>query len=227
MRSSLSAPADTRMMGIVHDALRRDLTRASDALSGERVPGEAQRVAIAEHIQALMNFLHDHHAGEDAWLWPTMRSLNPAASGLLDQMDADHLAISHVMEVVTSAAEAYQGSPESRELLVEALSELRGCLDPHLGREEQEVMPVVAATLTKRQYDQWEQEYYLKPKTKRELGMEGHWLIDSADRPTYDRVVGTVNPVLRFVLLHVFGPKYRQECADRWGTDVAVGPRLT
>jgi hemerythrin-like domain-containing protein len=215
------------MMGIVHDALRRDLTRAVEALSGERVPGEAQRVAIAEHVQALMNFLHAHHAGEDEWLWPTMRSLNPAASDLLDQMDADHLAISHVMENVTSAAEAYEGSPEARESLVDALSELRGCLDPHLSREEREVMPVVAETLTKRQYDHWEQEYYLKPKTKRELGMEGHWLIDSADRSTYDRVVGTVNPVLRFVLLHVFGPQYRQECADRWGADVVVGPRLT
>ena len=39
-------------------------------------------------------------------------------------------------------------------------------------------------------------------------------------------VVGKVNPALRFVLLRVFGPRYRTACATRWGADVAVGPDL-
>lgn len=77
MKAETSAPADTRGMGIVHGALRRDLTRASDALEGSPAPGDAQRVAIAQHVQAMMDFLHVHHSGEDAWLWPTMRRLNP------------------------------------------------------------------------------------------------------------------------------------------------------
>ena len=33
-----NAPADTRMMGIVHDALRRDLGRAIDVLSTAPYP---------------------------------------------------------------------------------------------------------------------------------------------------------------------------------------------
>ena len=89
MKTEPSVPADTRMMGIVHSALRRDLTRAADALSRQPVPDDLQRVAIAQHMQALMGFLH-LHSGEDEWLWPTMRRLNPAASKVLDQMDADH-----------------------------------------------------------------------------------------------------------------------------------------
>jgi hypothetical protein len=102
MTAEPSAPADTRTMGIVHSALRRDLTRSSDALSGHLIPGEAQRVAIAGHVQALMDFLQVHHSGEDAWLWPTMRRLNPSASALLDQMEDDHLAITPHMEKVSA-----------------------------------------------------------------------------------------------------------------------------
>ena len=226
MTAEQSGPADTRTMGIVHSALRRDLTRTSDALSGHPVPGDAQRVAIAQHLQAMMDSLHVHHGGEDAWLWPTMRRLNPSASELLDQMEGDHLAIAPHMQKVTFAAAAFEKSPAGREALVSALSDLRGSLDPHLRREEDDMMPIVATTLTARQWDDWEQEYYLKPKSKAELGMEGHWLIDGADHSVYDHVVGKVNPVLRFVLLRYFGPKYRHACATRWGAGVPVGPKL-
>ena len=226
MTTSPSAPADTRIMGIVHSALRRDLSRAAVALSRQPPPGDAQRVAIARHTASMMDFLHDHHHGEDAWLWPTMRRLNPAASDLLDQMDADHLAIAAHLGTVTAAAAAYGESTTGREALLDALQDLRGSLDPHLRREEDEMMPIVASTLTAAQWDAWEHEYYVKPKTKKDLGLEGHWAIDSGNREVYDHVIGKVNPVLRFVLLRSFGPIYRKACATRWGADVPVGPKL-
>ena len=226
MKAERSVPANTQMMGIVHSALRRDLTRAADALSRRPAPDDPQRVAIAQHVQALMVFLHLHHSGEDEWLWPTMRRLNPTASEVLDQMDADHLAITPHMDKVTAAAAVYGKSATGREALAEALNDLRGTLDPHLRREENEMMPIVASTLTARQWDGWEREYYVKSKSKKELGLEGHWLIDGGDRAVYDHVVGTVNPVLRFILLRVFGPSYRKACLTRWGSEVAVGPKL-
>jgi len=65
-----------------------------------------------------------------------------------------------------------------------------------------------------------------KPKSKKELGLEGHWLIDGRDRAVYDHVVGKVNPVLRLVLVRVVGPTYRKACATRWGPDVPVSPKL-
>src|SRR5664280_124604 len=125
MTTEPSAPADTRIMGIVHSALRRDLTRAAEALSRQPPPGDAQRVAIARHLASMMDFLHDHHHGEDAWLWPTMRRLNPAASDVLDQMDADHLSIAPHMRKVTAAAAAYEMSATGRAALLQALRDLR------------------------------------------------------------------------------------------------------
>jgi len=167
-----------------------------------------------------------HHFGEDDWLWPTVRRLNPAATEVLDQMDAEHLAISPRLAKVTAAADVYSSSANGRDSLAHALVDLRSSLDPHLRREEEAVMPIVASTLTARQWDSWEKKYYVKPKTKSELGLEGHWLIDGTDRAGYDHVIRKVNPVLRVILLRLYGPKYRRACTIRWGPDVTVAPNV-
>jgi hypothetical protein len=86
--------ADTRMMGIVHGALRRDLLRTRDALTAEPYPLRRQRQALGEHVVWMMEFLHAHHPSEDEGLWPLVRQQDPAAGALLDAMEADHLVIS-------------------------------------------------------------------------------------------------------------------------------------
>ena len=221
-----TGPADTAMMGIVHSALRRDLTRASTALRAEPAPADAQRTALAAHLVWMMEFLHRHHAGEDAGLWPSVRSLNPSAGGLLDQMESDHAQITPTMEAVTAAARRYaeDGSAQARNDLLVALESSRAVLDPHLLREEQEMMPVVSKTLTHAQWEAFNQDYYIKPKSKNELGREGHWLIDSIDPAGYKVVVGNVPPIPRFVLLHAFAGRYARDCAARWGPAVSIKP---
>ena len=94
----MDGPADTRMMGIVHDALRRDLARIRAALAGA-VP-EARRRALAAHVGWMMDFLHEHHEGEDAGLYPMVRAVNPAVGALLDVMAADHAAVDPAVESV-------------------------------------------------------------------------------------------------------------------------------
>ena len=77
-------------------------------------------------------------------------------------------------------------------------------------------MPVVSACITNREWDAVEQEFFVRNKPKRELAMEGHWLIEDIDAEGYDIVVHTVPPVLRFVLIHGFGPAYRRQARARW-----------
>ena len=56
MRTNEDGPADTRMMGIVHDALRRDLARVRATLACPVPP--ARRRALAAHVDWMMDFLH-------------------------------------------------------------------------------------------------------------------------------------------------------------------------
>jgi hypothetical protein len=221
-----AGPADTAMMGIVHSALRRDLTRTSAALGERPATGDAQRTALTAHLAWMMVFLHHHHEGEDAGLWPLVRSLNPTAGDLIAQMERDHAQITPVMDAVNTATRRYadDGSAQARDGVVAALESLRAVLDPHLLREEQEMMPVVSKTLTHAQWENFNQEQYIKPKSKSELGREGHWLIDSIDPAGYKVVVGNVPPIPRFILLHVFAGRYARACAARWGPDVSIKP---
>jgi hypothetical protein len=108
MTASHDKPADTTMMGVVHDALRRDLARLQAALSGSPPPGDAQRRALAGHIDWMMDFLHHHHHSEDAGLWPLVRQRNPQAGPLLDRMEADHARIVPAVELLCQAAGRYR-----------------------------------------------------------------------------------------------------------------------
>ncbi|MDV3207748.1 MAG: hemerythrin domain-containing protein [Rhodococcus ruber] len=226
MTTDTLPPADTRIMRVVHSALRRDLTRAAQVLRTAPAPERTQRVALADHLVWMMQFLHLHHSGEDQGLWPLVRAVNPAAEALLDEMDADHARIGPEIERVTAAATDYRADPAAREDLVHALTALEQVLLPHLQREEDEMMPVVARTLTRRQWDEVEQKVFIASKAKRELGIEAHWVVDGVDREDYDVAVGKVGLATRFLLRHAFARPYRRACAARWGADVDVGPRL-
>jgi len=216
-------PADTRMMGIVHSALKRDLARARDVLAAEPAPRGRQRVALGKHVSWMLDFLHGHHSGEDAGLWPLVRGRNPDAADLLDSMEADHARIAPAAAAAATAAEQYTATTTDapRVTLVEALDELLVVLVPHLDREVAEAMPVVAATISDREWKDVEQHHFVKDKSNRELAMEGHWLIEDIDPEGYEVVVHTVPPVLRFVLIHGFGPAYRRQAKARWSADAS------
>jgi iron-sulfur cluster repair protein YtfE (RIC family) len=84
------SPADTRMMGILHAAFRRDLARVRLVLTATPVSRGARRQAVADQVSWLMQRLHEHHQTEDEGLWPLVRRHNPAAAGLLQAMEAEH-----------------------------------------------------------------------------------------------------------------------------------------
>ncbi|MGE5288285.1 MAG: hemerythrin domain-containing protein [Micromonosporaceae bacterium] len=217
-----SEPADTRMMGIVHGALRRDLVRTRAALTTEPYPQGRQRRALGEHVVWMMEFLHAHHAGEDEGLWPPVREQNPAAGALLDSLEAEHRRISPAAATLTAAGQRYAATRagEARAELVTALDALMAVLLPHLDREVEEAMPVVSASITQAEWDAVEQRYNIKPKSFVQLGMEGHWLLDGIDPEGYQVVVHTVPAVPRFILLHGFGHAYRRRAQERWRPDI-------
>jgi hypothetical protein len=217
-----SSRADTRMMGIVHGALCRDLDRARTVLTAEPCPEHRRARALGEHVVWLMEVLHAHHTGEDEGLWPLVRERDPAAVPLLDSLDADHRRIEPAAEALTVAARRYAGSAtdESRIELLAALDALTTVLVPHLEREVEQGMPVVAANLSQADWHAWDQKYNVKPKSLGQLGMEGHWLLDGLDPEGYRIVVHLVPPLPRFVLLHGFARAYRRRVAAWWRPQV-------
>ncbi|WP_084463951.1 hemerythrin domain-containing protein [Microtetraspora fusca] len=219
-----SPQADTRIMAIVHAALRRDLDRTRAELAAQPYPRGRQRRALGEHAVWMMEFLHDHHTGEDEGLWPLVRERDPAAGPLLDSLEAEHRRIGPAIAAFTAAGRRYAATTgdDARVELAEALDALTAVLVPHLEREVDEAMPVVSASVTRAEWHAWDQAYNVKPKSFVQLGMVGHWLLDGIDAEGYQVVVREVPAVPRFLLLHGFARPYRRRAAARWRPEVGT-----
>jgi hemerythrin-like domain-containing protein len=214
------------MMGVVHNALRRDLRRLDTTLSAASAITPRRRQALSMHVEWMMDFLHHHHHGEDEGLWPLVRGRTLEGDALLDRMETDHADIAPAMEQVLTAARRFRSDPAD-EARIEVLGSLRRLCDvllPHLRREEEEAMPLVEATVTDAQWNTWDHKHNVKGKTLPQLGREGRWLMDSLDPPRYQVLVHLVPPPARLIIVKGFARSYRRACVLRWGPDVAVGP---
>lgn len=218
MTIDLDAPADTRVMGIVHRALRRDLARAHAALREWPYPFDAQRVAIADHLMWMMEFLHHHHESEDTHLYPLVRARNVEARNLLDRMDSDHKSIEPAIDALTEAARRYRESDEARTQIVSALDNLLDRLLPHLDREEREMMPIVSRTITEGEWRHWDLEYNVKPLGPIDLADQGLFILDGLAGEDRTAITELVPPIPRWIILHIMIGRYRRGAFRRWRT---------
>lgn len=221
-------PADTRMMGIVHSALRRDLVRLRLVLGTPAAQEHRRRTALAEHALWLMQFLHHHHSGEDDGLYPVVVERNPAAAELCEQMDVDHGTITPAMAALVTAARRHLADRTSPDAdLIAAIAALEGPLLPHLTREELEMMPLVSASITVADWEHYMKKFNLAKKSLGWLAEEAHWILDNIDEANRAVVVSTVPAVPRFVLVKLLGGPYRRKRALLWdGTPAAAVPPI-
>jgi hypothetical protein len=139
----------------VHGMIRRDLAtvrRLADELA-DGLPGETAAATIADlavgspvwqlKINCLQycRFVHAHHHGESALLFPQLRRSNPALGPVVDKLEADHALVSDLLDEVTAAAMslAAEESEAERKQLITALGDLSDELLAHLDFEEENI----------------------------------------------------------------------------------------
>ena len=139
----------------VHDMIRRDLRTvrqmAADVAAG--LPAEEIQAGITSlaasgplwqlKINCLQycRFVHSHHHAESVLLFPGLRRVNPALDPVVDKLEADHLAISVLLDEVGAAASELgrQEDQAVRQRLTRALQDLSTDLLAHLEYEEENI----------------------------------------------------------------------------------------
>jgi hypothetical protein len=144
----------------VHGAIRRDLETVEGlaAAVADGLPAERAR----EWIESLKTdgplwqlkfnclrycrFVHMHHNAEDTLFFPRLREANPAIAPVVDKLEADHRAVSDLLDEVEASAAALDDEDGSaRGRLVDGLGALAESLLAHLDYEEESAGPTIRA----------------------------------------------------------------------------------
>ncbi|WFB08729.1 nitroreductase/quinone reductase family protein [Streptomyces sp. LX-29] len=122
-----------------HDGIRRELAlvRAEIAASG---PGIGAQLRI--NCLTLCQGLHNHHAGEDAGMFPFLVGRHPELAPVLERLREEHVKIAAALEGLREAVSARGVEPA---LVLAEVERLADELEGHLRYEEQELIPLLDA----------------------------------------------------------------------------------
>ena len=145
----------------VHGMIRQDLRTvremAADTAAGlpaERITARLRTLAAGGPLWQLRinclqycRFVHSHHHAESILLFPELRRSNPALNPVVDKLEADHLAVSGLLDTVEAAARELgeQEDPATRQRLIESLQQLNTDLLAHLDYEEENISATLAS----------------------------------------------------------------------------------
>ncbi|MGD8898009.1 MAG: hemerythrin domain-containing protein [Acidobacteriota bacterium] len=121
---------------------------------GRTDPGDRDAVAsLGVRLRALREMLEEHAAHEDRWVEPLLAELR---ADIAEALSADHARIDRAIPTVEGAFTRWEEAAEDEQvtkgrLAYGALSSFVGAYLTHMGREEDEAMPVLQAAMTDEQ----------------------------------------------------------------------------
>lgn len=203
------------MNRVIHDAVRRDLSRIEGALRG--LPeGDTDR---AQAVGRAWDFMHSelvrHHRGEDTHVWPFLAGFGVDAE-LLASMEGEHHAMADALTSATAAVHKVVGTAarEDADAAATAVEHAHKITTEHLAHEETEIEPLVIAHMDSPEWKATEK--HLRKASLTGAGQFFAWLQDgmTAEGRTY--LDKTVPKPVTFIFGRVFGVGYRRKVAPAW-----------
>ncbi|SDC78764.1 hemerythrin domain-containing protein [Rhodococcus tukisamuensis] len=211
--TEMMSDTDIEIMGILHDAFRRDAARLARAAQRYGSEDPAAHAALLVGWHGFSHELQHHHTVEDTYVWPLMRSKlagHPDAVAVLDAMEAEHALIDPALAEVESA---FDDPDHGHERLADRVDDLVGILHAHLAHEEREAVPMIRATITAREW-RGVSKNALHDMTYREKADGVPYLLEEAPEARVRIMLDVLPPPLRFMYRHRWNPRYRR--VRRW-----------
>jgi deazaflavin-dependent oxidoreductase (nitroreductase family) len=192
-------PVDLSGMFLMHRAFRRDLDRFRAAVPATPYGDRATWRRLARRWTFLGDVLHKHHRGEDAGLWPLLRSRAPDARDVLDGMEAEHERIDPLLATCAAgfARMAASGNAAVRDDLTAHVAALHDLLSAHLAHEEADALALVQTHLTPTDWERLDREFFAAEYGSRDLVPVLGWVLDGLADDAAERVPGLTPALLR------------------------------
>ncbi|HEY1762853.1 MAG TPA: hemerythrin domain-containing protein [Acidimicrobiales bacterium] len=183
---------DTHQMVLIHRVIRREfgqLPRQFRTAANDR----ARSKIIGAHALEMLHFLHTHHTGEDELLFPLLRERASLDPDLMDRMDAQHTQVNDAVAAVGAELPSWTASadPAIGEKMAARIDATMPTLIDHLAEEEQKLLPIVAVTLTRSEWDALGKHGMSAIPLTRRLVILGHITeeTDDAERRSFMQIV--------------------------------------
>lgn len=173
---------DTSDMLLIHRVIRREIGQLP-RLFRAAANNPARAKIVGAHASEMLDFLHHHHHGEDQLLYPLLRERVALDAELLDRMAAQHAQVDETIRSVRADLPGWTTSAnaEAGERMAERIDAVLPVLVDHLAEEEQLLLPIVAANVTKPEWDKLAEHGMSSIPPKRRLVILGHIMEETDD----------------------------------------------
>lgn len=152
------AGCDTSGMILVHRIFRW-LYRELPLLVRDVQAGDVERAGVVG-VYARLDFfaLHLHHRTEDTVLWDRLAAREPACAAHVELMRAQHAEVASQLARIEPQLDPWLETADvgRRDLFAADIETLRDTLLTHLGREEDDILPVAGAVMSQQEWDELE-----------------------------------------------------------------------
>jgi hemerythrin-like domain-containing protein len=154
MTTQTSNQTDIRLYHVVHEMFRRSTTRLVDATA--KLEPSALEPVIRPYWDFYTTILRHHHQTEDESLFPALVAVRPEMRSTIDMLEDEHVELAPNIDAVEAAVAVFVKQPDvaTQDAVHEALVALRDWFFPHLGLEDQKVLPAIAESIPQKQWDQ-------------------------------------------------------------------------
>jgi hypothetical protein len=203
------------MNQVIHAAVRRDVARTEQALralpAGDVV--RARQVRTAWHN--LVRELTHHHEAEDAIAWPFLASRGFDAA-LLEEMEAEHVAMKHALASSSSAIDAVVAAPTeaTASAAADEVARASEVINGHLDHEEADVEGIMGDL---EDDPEWKKAAgRMRPASIVDAANALAWMQDGAGERERSSLRATIpGPVVTLLTL-LLARRYRREVAPVW-----------
>lgn len=157
-----AVPARTEEMAVIHRIFRRGFPMMAELVRQAPTGATGRSEPIAEHLDFLLNGLHNHHTGEDEHIWPRLLERAAPQTELITRMEKQHEVVAERSERVRTLLQTWRRAPADGEELATALNEFTAALVEHLDDEEAQVVPLIRAHITADEWTHLGQETFEK-----------------------------------------------------------------
>jgi hemerythrin-like domain-containing protein len=203
------------MNRVIHGAVRRDLTRLTQALDRAPDGDRARAKELEKAYENLHQQLTVHHEGEDEHVFPWLASegIDPE---LLGAMESEHEAMSAALgdSGTTMAAYGRTGSGGKAVGARGRIVRTTEVVERHLAHEENELEPMITSRLDSAGWKAVEKK--LRRQPPKVAGRFFAWVSDGMGDAERSYFRATVPPPVTYGLAHTFGRGYYKDVAPAW-----------